>query len=94
MNHLETSITRILNSIVFINFEFLTVSMSVLLGYVMKHTEECYDVGLTPRKPLILILFGLMCLGLVAIAVMKLNLKSNGIYPTLTTIKELFFSIF
>ena len=68
--------------------------MSVLLGYVMKHTEECYDVGLTPRKPLILILFGLMCLGLVAIAVMKLNLKSNGIYPTLTTIKELFFSIF
>ena len=94
MNHLETSITRILNSIVFINFEFLTVTMSVLLGYVIKHTEECYDDGLTPRKPLILILFGLMCLGLVAIAVMKLNLKSNGIYPTLTTIKELFFSIF
>ena len=78
MNHNETSITRILNSILFINFEFLTVTMSLLLGYVKKHTAECYDEGLVPRKPMILILFGLMCMGLVAIAVIISNLKSNG----------------
>jgi len=50
-------------------FEILTMSMSFLLGYVKKHAKECYEEGQRPRKLLILIMFGIICLILLGIEV-------------------------
>ena len=66
-----TKTRDVINSVVFIVYELLSVTMSFLLGYIKEHATESYKGSLTPRKPLILVVFFLVCLGLVGVMVIK-----------------------
>ena len=66
-----TKTRDVINSVVFIVYELLSVTMSFLLGYIKEHAPDSYKGSLTPRKPLILVVFFLVCLGLVGVMVIK-----------------------
>ena len=66
-----TKTRDVINSVVYIVYELLSVTMSFLLGYMKEHATESYKGSLTPRKPLILVVFFLVCLGMVGVTVIK-----------------------
>ena len=67
----DTKTRDVINSVVYIVYELLSVTMSFLLGYIKEHATESYKGSLTPRKPLILVVFFLVCLGMVGVTVIK-----------------------
>ena len=67
----NTKTRDVINAAFFIVYEFLSVTMSFLLGYIKENATECYKGSQTPGKPLILVLFFLVCLGWVGLTVIK-----------------------
>ena len=67
----ETSTRIVINLVLFFVFEFLSMAMTFLLGYVKTYAEECYEECQAPRKLLILVICSFVSLGQVGSAVMK-----------------------
>ena len=61
----------VIDAAVCIVYEFLSVTMSFLLGYIKDNAPECCKGSQTPRRPLILVVFFLVCLGFVGNTVIK-----------------------
>ena len=67
----DTKTRDVIDSAVCIVYEFLSVTMSFLLGYMKENATECYKGSQTPGKPLVLVVFFLVCLGFVGNTVIK-----------------------
>ncbi len=67
----NTKTRDVINAAFFIVYEFLSLAMSFLLGYIKKNAIECYKGSQTPGRPLILVIFFLVCLGFVGLTVIK-----------------------
>ena len=67
----DTKTKDVIESVLVIVYEFLSVTMSFLLGHIKENATECYNGSQTPGKPLILVVFFLACLGYIGLPVIK-----------------------
>ena len=67
----NTKTRDVINAAFFIVYEFLSVAMSFLLGYMKENAIEFYKGSQTPGRPLILVVFFIVCLGFVGLSVIK-----------------------
>ena len=65
----DTKTSNVITLVLFIVYENLSVSMSFLLGYMKENAIEFYKGSQTPGRPLILVVFFLVCLGYIGLTV-------------------------